>query len=98
MSSIPHRSVRCLAVLGAAVAVALALLGPALPGHADTSTTSGAVYATNSTATIVNGNTNYGLPTDVYISGGPQNTTSAGLPDDDEDQEHAIPGPRSVAM
>jgi len=42
---------------------------------------SGAIYATNKTATIVNGNTSYAVHTDVYISGGPLNLKAAGLPD-----------------
>ena len=41
------------------------------------------VYTTNSTATIVNENTNYGAPTDAYLSGGPQNTSAKGLADGD---------------
>jgi len=41
------------------------------------------VYTTNSTATIVNENTHYGAPTDVYLSGGPQNMKARGLADGD---------------
>ncbi|MFL5445923.1 MAG: hypothetical protein ACJ78W_15520 [Myxococcales bacterium] len=41
----------------------------------------GAIYATDRTGTVVNANTNYGAPTDVYLSGGPQNTTAAGPAD-----------------
>ncbi|MFL5419815.1 MAG: hypothetical protein ACJ79Y_03515, partial [Myxococcales bacterium] len=37
----------------------------------------GAIYTTDRTGTVVNANTNYGAPTDVYLSGGPQNTTAA---------------------
>jgi hypothetical protein len=42
---------------------------------------SGAIYTTNKTATVVNGNVKYATPTDVYVSGGPQNAKAAGLPD-----------------
>jgi len=41
----------------------------------------GAIYTTDKTGTIVNANVNYGLTTDVYLSGGPQNQTASGLPD-----------------
>ncbi len=41
----------------------------------------GAIYTTDKTGTIVNANTNYGTPTDVYLSGGPQNTTAQGPAD-----------------
>lgn len=42
---------------------------------------SGAIYTTDKGATIVNGNVQYGFATDVYVSGGPQNTKASGLPD-----------------
>lgn len=42
----------------------------------------GAIYTTDRTGTIVNANTQYGTPSDVYLSGGPQNLTASGLPDD----------------
>src|SRR4051794_36048935 len=41
----------------------------------------GAIYTTDRTATIVNANVQYGFGTDVYLSGGPQNTKAAGLAD-----------------
>src|SRR5215469_2032819 len=41
---------------------------------------SGAIYTTTSTGTTVNGNI-YGLKTDVYLNGGPQNKKDPGLPD-----------------
>jgi hypothetical protein len=41
------------------------------------------VYTTNSDATIVNENTHYGAPPDVYLSGGPQNMSASGLADGD---------------
>src|SRR6185436_14210895 len=34
---------------------------------------SGAIYTTDKTGTVVNGNTKYAAAGDVYISGGPQN-------------------------
>ncbi len=40
----------------------------------------GAIYTTNKTGTAVNQNI-YDASTDVYLSGGPQNTQAAGLPD-----------------
>jgi hypothetical protein len=40
-----------------------------------------AIYTTNKTATIVNANVQYGLSTDVYLSGGPQNTNASGPAD-----------------
>src|SRR5260221_9644778 len=40
-----------------------------------------AIYTTNKTATIVNANVQYGLSTDVYLSGGPQNTKASGPAD-----------------
>lgn len=43
---------------------------------------SGAIYTTDKTGTIVNANTQYGTPADVYLSGGPQNLKASGLPDD----------------
>lgn len=42
---------------------------------------SGAIYTTDKTGTIVNGNTNFGFDRDVYLSGGPQNLTAGGLAD-----------------
>jgi len=42
---------------------------------------SGAIYTTNKDATIVNANVQYGSASDVYLSGGPQNTKAAGLTD-----------------
>jgi hypothetical protein len=41
----------------------------------------GAIFTTNKTGTVVNGNTNYGTATDVYVSGGPQNGTADGPAD-----------------
>jgi hypothetical protein len=41
----------------------------------------GAIYTTDRTGTVVNASTNFGGPSDVYLSGGPQNTTSAGPAD-----------------
>jgi len=46
-----------------------------------TSAFGGAIYTTDKTGTVVNANTQYGFSTDVYLSGGPQNTKAAGLPD-----------------
>jgi hypothetical protein len=40
----------------------------------------GAIFTTNSTGAVVNGNI-YDLREDVYLNGGPQNLNSAGLPD-----------------
>src|SRR5262245_9123255 len=40
-----------------------------------------AIYTTNKTATIVNANVQYGLSTDVYLSGGPQNNKASGPAD-----------------
>lgn len=42
---------------------------------------SGAIYTTDITGTIVNANTQYGTPADVYLSGGPQNLKASGLAD-----------------
>ncbi len=65
---------RFCSLLGASLIVALST-GGALAGL------SGAIQTTDVTGTIVNGNVNYGLATDVYLSGGPQNLTASGLPD-----------------
>jgi len=51
------------------------------PSLAGASAAVGAIYTTDRTATIVNANVQYGFGTDVYLSGGPQNTKAAGLAD-----------------
>jgi hypothetical protein len=65
-------------LIGAASVVALMpFLGAALTGDA---LAGDALYTTTKDGTAVNAN-NYPTSTDVYISGGPQNKNSAGLPD-----------------
>jgi len=63
----------------AATAGALLLLISVLVGSAF----AGAIYTTDETGTIVNANTNYGASSDVYLIGGPQNTTASGPADGD---------------
>src|SRR5579864_2247237 len=63
-------------ILAALVLAAFSLVSTVCAG-----TISGAVYTTNSAGTAVNWNI-YATNTDVYISGGPQNMTSAGISPD----------------
>src|SRR5437879_5896836 len=57
------------------------LLAVALGAGSTFAGPSGAIYTTNKDATIVNANVQYGVATDVYLSGGPQNLNAAGLAD-----------------
>src|SRR5262249_13620272 len=59
------------------VVALIPFLGAALTGDA---LAGDALYTTTKDGTVVDANI-YGLSTDVYISGGPQNTKAAGLPD-----------------
>lgn len=63
-------------ILAAVVLAAFSFVSTVYAG-----TISGHVYTTNSTGTAVNWNI-YATNTDVYISGGPQNMTSAGISPD----------------
>lgn len=60
------------AITASALLLSLLLTGSAFAG---------AIYTTDNTGTIVNANTQYGTPADVYLSGGPQNTTASGPAD-----------------
>ena len=59
---------------------ALLLAASIIVGSASAAISGNAIYTTDKTGTIVNENF-YPTSTDVYLSGGPQNTHAAGLPD-----------------